>query len=183
MLRALTLASIIGLVFAIVLRAFFIETFIIPSGSMEPSLLPGDHIFVSRLRGQSPSRGEVVVFRRFSELESTGDRQVPFIKRVVGVPGDIVEVRDGATLINGKSLDSESNLPVEAFSNFGPLKLPTGEFFLLGDNRGNSRDSRFFGPVKEDVIIGRAEFIFWSRDRTLGFPRGIRWQRFGLMIQ
>lgn len=182
MLRRLIVASAIGLLLAIILRAFLIDTFVIPSGSMEPTLLPGDHIIVSKLKGRDVQRNDVVVIREFSDLEDS-KLKTPYIKRIVAVPGDLVEVRDGRTLVNGLPVEGSAVSGAGAFSNFGPIKLPPQEFFLVGDNHRNSRDSRFFGPVKKEEFIGRAMVIFWSRDMERNFPLGIRWRRFGLMIQ
>jgi len=185
---------------AIFLRAFVVEAFQIPSGSMIPTLLVGDHIFVAKFSyGVTmpftdkkvidfgiPKRGDVIVFKY------PNDPSIDYIKRVVGLPGDIVEVRMNQVFINGKPMPRE-NVPGKcspederAFStcelwveqlgdkshdtiyyregeNFGPRKVEPGKVFCMGDNRDNSNDSRVWGTVPVEFIKGRALIVWWSR--------------------
>jgi signal peptidase I len=178
---------------------------VVPSGSMNPTILEGDRIFVNKLayglrvpftslevaHWSSPRRGEVVVFRSPAD----GDR---LVKRVIGMPGDTIELRNNALLING-SRASYTLLPgatlaatlpgmqlphtfasermpggtshvvmatprLPAIRNFGPVTVPAGEYFMLGDNRDNSADSRYFGFVPEHYIFGRSSHVAYSLD-------------------
>jgi signal peptidase I len=187
---------------AVVLRAFVIQTFRIPSASMYPTLWVGDLIIVNKLvyglrlpgvdepiyAGESPKRGEIVVFSRFSDFEDFEETK-HYVKRVVGVPGDTVEVRDFKAFVNGeetdRGFDVELNEDPKSLEiggrKWGPLKLRKGEYFVLGDNRVNSQDSRFFGPVPGSAIEGRAEFIYWSWS-IADAEFDIRWERIGLDI-
>lgn len=156
--------------------------FKIPNGSMAPSLLIGDHIMVNQLAYQNlaPARGDVVVFK-FPEDESR-----TFVKRIIGIPGDTIEIRDKIVRVNGQALREEdyaqyvdSNIIEEAVNprdNLGRLKIPEQSFFVLGDNRDMSLDSRFWGFVKREKIIGKVTFIYWSWDST---TRTTRWDRGG----
>jgi signal peptidase I len=198
-------AESIGVAVAIAffLRAFVVEAFQIPSGSMIPTLEVGDHIFVSKFSyGISlpftdkrlvsfgmPSRGDVIVFK------FPNDHSVDYIKRVVGLPGDRVEVRHNQIFINGEPvprepegeqrcsdtgfgaecdlwteyLDGEAHKTMFAQgsgSNFAPKTIPAGEVFVMGDNRDNSNDSRVWGTVPMPLIRGRALIVWWSRAPT-----------------
>jgi signal peptidase I len=203
-------AFIIALALAIVLRTFFVQAYKIPSASMYPTLLVGDHIIVNKLVyglrmpdsffGATPfaheipygrylfefapiHRGNVVVFV-FPE-----DQSKDFIKRVIGVPGDTIEVKNGIVFLNGERADDpHAHLelsPGERTQNserdyFGPFKVPPGEYFMMGDNRDRSYDSRFWGPVTRDAIEGRAMFIYWScadDSSPLSCFYDVRWSR------
>jgi signal peptidase I len=161
----------------------------VPTASMKPSILEGDRIFVNKLayglkvpfttwhvaRWNTPRRGEVVVFNSPAD----GSR---LVKRVVGVPGDVVQMIDERLYINGRPLQYEpvdgqvieslgghshavQFLPgVPAMRNFGPIRVPAGEYFMLGDNRDNSADSRYFGTVRLDQILGRSSRVVISFD-------------------
>lgn len=169
---------------ALVLRASVVEAFKIPSGSMIPTLRIGDHILVSKLSYgvrvpfmthsayifSQPQRGDIVVFTRPDEdLTLEDESDINIIKRVVGLPGDKVEVRDTKLYINDQPLD-ESYARWEdggiREGNFGPEAVPVGHVFLLGDNRDHSRDSRFWQEpfLSIDRIKGRAMIIYWSWD-------------------
>jgi signal peptidase I len=169
-------------------RTYVVQAFKIPSGSMEQNLLIGDHILVNKfifgpvsapLEGgvlpvREIRRGDIVVFK-FPE-----DPYRDFIKRCVGLPGDTVELRDKALLVDGLPVSDESyvfhtdartfpRLPLLSESlwrrdNFGPYVVPAGQYFFLGDNRDNSNDSRFWGPVPRANVKGRAFMIYWSYD-------------------
>jgi len=151
------LAVAFVLVFGFV-RPFVLEAFRIPSESMVPTLLVGDRVFVNKFiyRFTEPERGDVVVF------ESVNGREEDLIKRVVGVAGDEVEVRNGTLLVNGEAREEpylNRNLPFN--DSYGPSEVPEGHVFVMGDNRANSADSRVFGPLPIENIEGEAFVRFW----------------------
>jgi signal peptidase I len=154
-----------ALVFGFV-RPFVVEAFYIPSGSMIPTLEVGDRVLVNKFiyRFEEPERGDVVVFESVEPNED-GSRD-DLIKRVVAVGGDEVAVRDGTLFINGEPQDEpyvNGEFPDASF--FGPTVIPEGHVFAMGDNRSNSRDSRFFGPVPVENIEGEAFVVFWPLSR------------------
>ena len=154
-----------ALVFGFV-RPFVVEAFYIPSGSMIPTLLVGDRVLVNKFiyRFEEPERGDVVVFESV-EPNPDGTRD-DLIKRVVAVGGDEVAVRDGVLSINGEPQNEpyvNDRFPDSSF--FGPTVIPEGHIFAMGDNRSNSRDSRFFGPVPFENIEGEAFVVFWPPSR------------------
>jgi signal peptidase I len=176
-----TLATILGL--ALVLRVCIIEPFKIPSGSMIPTLEIGDYILVlkfwyglrlpfvanSATVWNTPKRGDVVVFTRPDDPNTPleDDSAINIIKRVIGLPGDSVEVKGAQVLINGKPLDEPYARWQEGGNiegNFGPKTVPAGHVLLLGDNRDHSKDSRFWTAPFLDIhrIKGKAVLIFWS---------------------
>lgn len=201
--REIAEAIVIALVLALVIRTFVMQAFKIPSGSMEDTLLVGDHIIVSKFAYglQIPKsaevnilglnvpfletklirtwgdikRGDVVVFR------FPGDRSKDYIKRVIGLPGDKVEMRDKVIYINGEKLSDPHSIykgrlfgeDPEKTVNFGPYTVPDGFVFAMGDNRDRSYDSRYWGPVPIYDIKGRAIIIYWSWDKE------DHWVRFG----
>ncbi len=225
----------LAILFALFLRGFVLEAFKIPTGSMIPTLLVGDHLFVNKfnygirvpftqrflVRFNEPKRGEVVVFtfpresaRAYLSEQPVGRRECidretlqiekDFIKRIVGLPGDTVELRDNMLVVNSqpvkrtfleqkttgiymfprtiKELEvlEDQQYTVEysgSDKNFGPVKIKPGHVFVMGDNRDNSSDSRCWGQVPIDHIKGRAVIIWWS----VG-PDAFRWDRIGLMI-
>lgn len=176
------------MVAAWVLKAHVAQAYHIPSGSMEPQLEIGDRVFVSRLayRMHDPRRGDVIVFDApptadgddggggiggfLSEALQGIGLQRPdeseLIKRVIGLPGEVIEARNGHVLINGRQL-VEPYLPDDVTTeDFGPVTVPAEHVFVLGDNRGSSADSRFgLGPVPEDRIVGRAIARVWPPTR------------------
>ncbi|MHB0877430.1 MAG: signal peptidase I [Anaerolineae bacterium] len=133
--------------------------------SMEPTLHDGQYLMVNKLayRFGEPHRGDIIVFR------SPQDGDKALIKRVIAVPGDEVQIADGAVFINGAAI-SEPYLSPEAtmVGSWGPLTLGEGEYLALGDNRNNSNDSRSFGPVTDSMIIGKAWFSIWPLTYGLG---------------
>jgi signal peptidase I len=210
-LREYTEAFGIAIVLALIIRTFFVQAYKIPSGSMEPTLLIGDHILVNKLlyglrmpdslfgvrplagaipygqyvfRIEPIHRGDVVVF--VFPPDPTKD----FIKRVIGVGGDTVEVRDKSVYLNGRKMDdphayyqpSESQIRITPRDRFGPTAVPQGKVFVMGDNRDRSYDSRFWGFVDENEVEGRAMVIYWSWDSDSNSYLPIRWDRFGRII-
>jgi signal peptidase I len=150
-------------------REYVLRPFRIPSVSMSPTILPGDYLLSNQLvfSDRNPGRGDVVIFK------SPENEKADFIKRIVGLPGDSLEIKNGALWINGKPegepyLNREGN-PARAGAagfgeHFGPLKIPPDSYFVLGDNRNNSVDSRRFGPVPRHRIKGKPLFVYFSRD-------------------
>lgn len=190
-------AILMALVLALFIRTFIVQAFKIPSGSMIPTLQIGDHILVNKLsyglrmpfleryllEYSTPQRGEVVVFI-FPE-----DRSKDFIKRVIGVAGDTVEVRAKKVFINGKQVDdSHANFAgydpqagaVGSGDDYGPKVVPESHIFVMGDNRDRSYDSRFWGYVNLNDVRGKAFLIYWSWD---GGDRWVRWERLGSLIR
>jgi len=154
----LTILVAFVLVFGFV-RPFVLEAFRIPSESMVPTLEVGDRVLANKFiyRFTEPERGDVVVFESVGE----GDDQ-KLIKRVVGVAGDEVEVRNGTLLVNGEAREEpylNRNLPFN--DSYGPTEVPEGHVFVMGDNRANSADSRVFGPLPIENIEGEAFVRFW----------------------
>ncbi|HLM78821.1 MAG TPA: signal peptidase I [Rubrobacteraceae bacterium] len=140
-------------------RPFVVEAFWIPSESMVPTLKVGDRVFINKFiyRFTEPEPGDIVVF------ESVEGGEEELIKRVIGLPGDEIYVRErGAPIVNGERWQEDYNLKSSPDNGlFGPVTVPEGSVFVMGDNRGNSRDSRFFGPVPIENIEGEAFMIFW----------------------
>ncbi|HLF41444.1 MAG TPA: signal peptidase I [Acidimicrobiia bacterium] len=188
LLRELPVLLLVAFVIAFGVKSFVAQAFFIPSESMVPTLEVGDRVLVSRIsyRLHDPRRGDVVVFTSPFEngkeerglptrilhgiLESVGLRHPStedFIKRVVGLPGETVEGRQGRIFIDGKEL-VEPYLEEEPVGDFAPRKIPEGEVWVMGDNRNRSSDSRVFGPIDEDKIVGRAILRIWPVPR-LGF--------------
>ena len=183
-----TIAFVI--VAVIIIRFFIGEIRWIPSGSMHPTLLEGDRIFVERFSRfyDSPKRGDIMIFYPpFVELDNSFSgvfrrlsgffcKDIAYIKRVVGMPGDKIEIKelnDGSSvvLINDKPFDEpyiQSKFDYIKCSEkmyCGPFTVPAGQYFMMGDNRGNSQDSRFWGFLPQDRFIGKAVFLFWPPTR------------------
>jgi signal peptidase I len=155
-----------ALVFGFV-RPVIAAPFYVGSGSMVPTLMVWDRILINKLAYDfaEPQRGDIVLF------ESPEGEKDPLIKRVVGVPGDTIEIRAGALYVNGR-LQKEpyvNNDLRNLQSPYGPTEVPERHYFMMGDNRGNSADSRFFGPVPQRNLIGEALFRFWPPTR-MGVP-------------
>jgi len=175
-------AFLIAYIFLRFANTFVVQTFYIPSGSMENTLLVGDHLFVNRfiygpaatalerklLPLRPARRGDIVVFR------SPENPTIDVVKRCIGRTGDKIEVVDKRLYINGKAVDDASyalhkdprmlpDLPFEdTRDNFGPFLVPEASYFCMGDNRDNSYDSRFWGPLPAHLLKGRPLFIYWS---------------------
>ncbi len=161
----------------------FVKAFKVPAGSMAPTLLVGDHVLIDRSvswNGQVIQPRDIIVFK-FPE-----DETKQFIKRVVGVPGDTIQVRDKTVYVNEAPVDDSiytQRIDSAIFDgkrsprdNFGPVTVPDDAFFVMGDNRDHSLDSRFFGYVRREKIIGRLLFIYWSWDEH---SSSVRWHRIG----
>lgn len=159
---------LIAAVLAMVIRTFIITPFKIPTGSMEPTLLPGDKIFVNRFiyRFQKPQRGDVIVFR-YPE-----DTRRDFIKRLVAQDGETVEIAGGKIKINGEEVNEPEFFAKNYYYNEGVygtvgarIVVPPDCFFVLGDNSDSSRDSRYWGFVPRKFLLGRAFVIWWPLNR------------------
>lgn len=159
LLEAVTIAVIL----AVVIRFFLFEPFVIPSASMEPTLVPGDRVMVNKLayRLGEPKPGDIIVFRY------PLDPRTIYIKRLIAVGGQTVELRDGQLFVNGRKVQ-EAYLPHNpgGGGDFGPVRVPPGTYFVMGDNRNNSQDSRVWGPVPRQNILGKAEVLFWPPQRA-----------------
>ena len=157
--RLLFQPLLIGLVAALVVRATLFQAFSIPSASMSPTLQPGDHVLVTPappfLAKPEPERGEVIVFR--NPAAGAGY----FVKRVVAVPGDHLEIRDGRVLLNSEPLD-ERYVNGERSEGEVAEIIPAGYVFVMGDHRSDSIDSRSWGLLSTERVVGRARLIFWS---------------------
>jgi signal peptidase I len=178
----------IALVLLFVIKSFIAQPYYIPSGSMEPQLHVGDRVLVSKVAYQlhDPNRGDIIVFPS-PEDHTEGDQGTPpgkvlrgvleavglrepsktiLIKRVVGLPGETVEGRDGHVYINGRLL-VEPYLPKDVETeDFGPATVPKGDLWVMGDNRLDSEDSHIFGPITESSVIGRAIAKVWPPGQT-----------------
>jgi signal peptidase I len=182
-----TIAVAVGL--AILIQAFIVKPYRIPSSSMVPTLVPGQRVLTNRLVNH-PSVGDIVVFHpphgadfnspvcgnpnqgashpQACNVHTPQESTQTFIKRVVAGPGDTIFIRDGHVYRNGVKEQDGYIAPCGADSscNFPkPIKIPPGEYFMMGDNRGLSDDSRFWGPVPDNWIIGVAFFTYWPPDR------------------
>ncbi len=148
----------IAVVLALFIITFIAQSFLVQGASMEPSLHNGERLLVDKVtyRLREPRRGEIIVFRYPS------DPRRKFIKRVMGLPGDQIEVRRHTVYLNGEPLE-ESYINGPTYGDYGPIVVPEDTVFVLGDNRNNSDDSRFpdVGPVPDRLIVGRAMVMFW----------------------
>jgi signal peptidase I len=191
-LAELPLLVLIAFVLALLLKTFLVQAFFIPSSSMEPTLAVNDRVLVNKLTTalREPQRGEVVVFsegdpdndrgllRRFSDSLVSGiglaaPAEKDFIKRIVGLPGETIEMREGVVYIDGQPLpeaprDEGGYLTARHYNDFGPVELAADEYFMMGDNRPSSSDSRMFGAIPEERIIGRAFVVIWPLGRVTG---------------
>ncbi|MDI9485786.1 MAG: signal peptidase I [Bacillota bacterium] len=174
-LREYIEALLISAVIAALIIAFVAQSFLVEGSSMEPSLYHGQRLLVEKVsyRFREPIRGEVVVFRY------PGDQRRKFIKRIIGLPGDEIAIKNGLLYINGLRLDEDYiNGPTYgtySAPTFGPVLVPEGHYFVLGDNRRNSDDSRYpdVGFVPRKNLVGRALFIYWplGQAEVLTVPR------------
>ncbi len=186
-------ALLIALCLALFIRTFIVQAFKIPSESMLETLVIGDHLLVSKfsygvkmpfidsylIEGDDPEYGDVVVFKY------PKDPALDYIKRVVGKPGDVIEMRNKQFYRNGEAIkeayvrnsDPQGVYPTR--DTFGPFTVPEGEYFMLGDNRDNSQDSRYWGTVKKSAMYGKAWRIYWSANGL----DNIRINRFGKAVE
>ena len=158
----------VALVLTLILRTYVIQAFKIPSGSMRPTLIEGDKLFVNKYlyRFEPPKRGDIIVFRYPKDLKKD------FIKRLVAFEGETVEIRDGKIYVDGKKLDNPETFGKFYYYNHDPygnpdekIKVPQGAFFVLGDNSANSQDSRFWGFVPKKNMVGKAIFRWWPLNK------------------
>jgi signal peptidase I len=188
-LLELVVIVVVAIGLALLIQAFLIKPYRIPSESMEPTLDVGQRVLVSRFtyHFSGPDRGDIVVFHPPDGADSNtcGARKlqdqacprptsthsnVNFIKRIVAGPGDTLSIRGGHPVVNGKQPKEDF---IKACGSVGPpcdlprpIKIPAGHFFMMGDNRGASDDSRYWGPVPQKWIIGQAFFTYWPVDRV-----------------
>ena len=198
-------AIFIALLLALFIRTFVVQAFKIPSGSMETTLLIGDHILVSKFAygthipneipfldiklfddiiffPKTPERGDIIVFKY------PKDEKRDFIKRVIGIPGDLLEVRRQKIYINGKPYQDQharhteppSESPLVPRDDFGPVLVPDGHLFMMGDNRENSQDSRYWGFLDVNKVRGKALMIYWSWNQLESW---VRFDRFGKILE
>ncbi len=165
---------VVAVLVAVLLRTFVVQTFYIPSGSMEPTLQVGDRIIVNKLSYDlhGVDRGDIVVFSRPPSENCGGPEVNDLVKRVIGLPGDLISLNGGYVYVNGQRLD-ESWLPSieQGHTEPGPTgdntdlqqpyRVPTNEYFVMGDNRQDSCDSRFWGPVPKSLIVGKVDLRVW----------------------
>lgn len=161
---AKTLAT--AFVLAIGIRTLVAEARYIPSSSMEPTLEINDRLIIEKIsyRFRTPERGDVVVFSPTDELKKQNFRDA-FIKRVIGLPGDTVEVKGEIVYVNGQAL-REKYIEESPDYEYGPVKVPSDQYLVLGDNRNNSYDSHYWGFVPRENLIGRAVVRFWPLNRV-----------------
>lgn len=191
-LKDYTESIVLAFILAIIIRAFIVQSFVIPSGSMLETLQIGDHILVPRfsyslkipythialIEFSEPERGDIIVF------EYPKDPSEDFIKRVIGTPGDTVEVRNKDVYVNGEKLDepyvqhTDPNFQTMR-DNMAPRTVPKGKYFVMGDNRDESLDSRFWGFVDKSAVVGKAWMIYWSSNGLDNF----RWNRIGKIVE
>ncbi len=159
----------LSVVLALGIRTFVAEARYIPSGSMLPTLEINDRLVIEKItyRFNPPERGDIVVFWPPDTLFPPGGRRDAFIKRVIGLPGETVEVKDGTVFINGNPLE-ENYISAEPEYTWGPETIPPEQFLVLGDNRNSSYDSHSWGFVPGENIIGRAVVRFWPPSRIGG---------------
>ena len=155
----------IALVFLFI-RPFVVQAFFIPSPSMYPTLREGDHILVNKFvyRFREPRVGEIIVFKAPPDA-SDDNTERDFIKRLVGVPGDTVEVKEGALFRNGRRMDEPYLEEKEITYSMPAMKIPDDRLFVLGDNRNDSRDSHWWGTLERKRVIGKAMVRFWPLNR------------------
>lgn len=196
--------ALLAILFAAIIRSTIIETFKIPSDSMFPTIAVGDHLIVSKLsydlsvpsfakslwKGGEPKRGDVIVFFLPSTLNADGQGKY-YVKRIVALPGDKVSMHKGDVWVNG--VNSKTYIPITEKALVhgrvpkaaNSLLLEQNEFFVMGDNRDNSVDSRYFGPIKSEDVVGKALLVYWSwvpasKDVFASSDKGeVLWSRIG----
>jgi signal peptidase I len=214
-LREYAEAIVVAILLAFAIRVFVVQAFKIPSGSMIPTLLIGDHILVNKMAyglqwpadckllmgfppvtcytSQTlipfgdPQRGDIIVFR-YPE-----DEDKDFIKRIIGIPGDTIEVHNKVVSVNGVPADDRDHTQrvdpgmidgaINPRDNFGPIRVPANSYFVMGDNRDQSLDSRFWGYVSAEKIRGKAFRIYWSWSGQGSWEQWVRWERLAKSIR
>ena len=199
-LRDWTEALIVAAILALIIRTFVVQAFKIPSGSMEDTLLIGDHLLVNKfiygtqlpfsddpvLAIRQPDRGDIIVFEFPEDKDKSYFKRRDFIKRVVGLPGDTIEIRNKNVFVNGEryitpeAVYKDGNLTAGPRDNMPPVTVPDDSYFVMGDNRDRSYDSRFWKFVDRSAIKGLAFIKYWSWDSEKFMPR---WGRIGRMIE
>jgi signal peptidase I len=173
-IREAIIVVVIAVLVALLLREFVVQTFFIPSGSMEPTLQVGDRILVNKLSYHlhGVGRGDIVVFSRPPAENCGGPEVNDLVKRVIGLPGETLSLSGGHVFVDGRRLD-ESWLPAseQGVSRPGPggtlyslqhaYRIPANDYFVMGDNRTDSCDSRFWGPIGKSLIVGKVEMRVW----------------------
>jgi signal peptidase I len=165
---------VVAVLVAVLLRTFVVQTFYIPSGSMEPTLQIGDRILVNKLSYHlhSVDRGDIVVFSRPPTENCGGPEVNDLVKRVIGLPGDVISLSGGYVYVDGKRLDetwlpaSEQGVTIAGPAGNGsnlaqPYRVPANDYFVMGDNRTDSCDSRYWGPINRSLIVGKVEVRVW----------------------
>jgi len=159
---------VVAVVLALIIRTFVVQAFKIPTGSMRTTLLEGDRILVNKFiyRFKEPGRGDIVVFRYPEDMKKD------FIKRLIAFGGEELEIKDGEIYINGKMVEEPFSIRQVYYYNHSPygdtgqkIKVPEGAYYMLGDNSGSSRDSRYWGFVPRKNLIGKAMFLYWPVNR------------------
>jgi signal peptidase I len=184
---------VVAVILALFVRTFVVQAFKIPTGSMEPNLLVGDHLLVNKfiyaptatdlerllLPVDDIERGDIIVFKYPEEPERD------FIKRVIGLPGETIELRNRKVYVDGQPLDEpyahymfpasdDDPESVDPRARYGPVTVPEGHYFMMGDNRDNSQDSRWWGFLPAEYVKGRALMIYWSYESPAGAsPEGV----------
>jgi signal peptidase I len=199
-------ALLVAVVLALIIRTFLFQAFKIPSGSMLDTLLIGDHLLVNKfiygtkipfidgrfLSVRDPERGDVIVFEFPEDSDKSYFQRRDFIKRVVGLPGDTVEIKAKQVYVNGEAVtfeqerhkDSDIIPSIASPRDFmGPIKVPQNNYFVMGDNRDYSYDSRFWGYVERSKIKGQAVIKYWSWDADADLLHKIRFGRIGRLIK
>jgi signal peptidase I len=200
--REWTEAIVVAVILALIIRTFIVQAFKIPSGSMEDTLLIGDHLLVSKfsygisipftserfLELRHPERGDVIVFEFPEDRDKSYFARRDFIKRVIGTPGDTIEVHDKTVYVNGEpyvipqAVHKEPTIVGPQYGprdNMDPVTVPPEHYFVMGDNRDRSYDSRFWGFVPMANIRGKAIIKYWSWNSQDSMPR---WDRIGRLI-
>lgn len=186
--RELPLLVLIALAVAVIIKTFLVQAFFIESGSMRDTLVEGDRVMVNKLsyRFGEPERGDIVVFdppggspndgesfpakvlRNIAESIGVSQPASEFIKRVIATEGETIEIRDNQVLINGSPLAEDYLQVGVTMPDFAAVTVPDNQVFVMGDNRSQSRDSRFFGPIPVGDIVGRAFVTVWPPSRWDG---------------
>lgn len=159
-----TKALLVAIALAVIIRTFLFAPFLVDGQSMDPNLADQERLIVNKLiyMAREPKRGEILVFHATSEKD--------YIKRVIGLPGETIEFKDDTLYIDGKAHPEPELEQIEAAyhkngisytTDFGPVQVPEGHLFVMGDNRPNSEDSRELGPIPLDAVVGRGDLVFW----------------------